>query len=76
LTQETKGNAHIIAYLSCRLEDVEMRYTVIEKICLCLFYACTKLIYFILSSSCIVTCQTDVIKFMLQNPIMSGRIVK
>ena len=29
-----------------------------------------------LSSSCVITCQTDVIKYMLHNPIMSGRIGK
>ena len=29
-----------------------------------------------LSSTCIVTCQADVIKHMLQKPILSGRIGK
>jgi hypothetical protein len=28
------------------------------------------------SSSCIISCQTDVIKYKLLNPIMSGRISK
>jgi hypothetical protein len=41
-----------------------------------MFYACTKLRYYLLSSSCIVCYQTDVIKYMLQNSIMSGRIGK
>jgi hypothetical protein len=50
--------------------------TFIENLCLCLFYACTKLKYHLLSSSCIVTCQADMIKCMLYNPIMSGRIGK
>jgi hypothetical protein len=76
LTQETEGKEHIIAYLSHQLVNAEIRYTFIEKICLCLFYACTKFRYYLLSSSCIVSYQTDVIKYMLQNPIMSGRISK
>ena len=41
-----------------------------------LLYACTKLRYYLLSSTCIVVCQTDVIKHMLQKPILTGRIGK
>ena len=76
LTQETKGKEHVVTYLSRRLVDVETRYTFIDKLCLCLFYACTKCRCSLLSSHCIVSGQADVIKYMLQNPIMSGRIGK
>jgi hypothetical protein len=76
LTQETKGKEHVVTYLSRRLVDAETRYTFIEKLCLCLFYACTKCKCYLLSSHCTVSGQTDVIKYMLQNPIMSGRIGK
>jgi len=76
LTQEAEGKEYVITYLSRRLIDAETRYTFIERLCLCLFYACTKLRYYLLSSSCIITCQTDVIKYMLRNPIMSGRVGK
>ena len=41
-----------------------------------LYYACTKLRYYLLSSECVVACQTDVIKYILQKPILSGRIGK
>jgi hypothetical protein len=43
---------------------------------LCLFYACTNCRCYLLSSHCTVCTQTDVIKYMLQNPIMSGQIGK
>jgi hypothetical protein len=43
---------------------------------LMLFYACTELRCYLLSSPCTISSQTDVIKYMLQNPIMSGRIGK
>jgi hypothetical protein len=76
LTQETKGNEHVVTYLSRRLVDAETRYTFIEKLCLCLFYACTKCRCYLLSSHYTISVQTDVIKYMLQNPIMSGRIGK
>ena len=56
--------------------DAKTRYTFIKRLCLCLFYACINLIHYLLTSSCVVACQTDVIKCMLHNPIMSGRISK
>ena len=49
LTQETEGKEYIITYLSRRLIDAETRYTFIEKLCLSLYYACTKLRHYLLS---------------------------
>ena len=43
LTQEIEGKEHAITCLSRHLLDAETRYTFIEKLCLCLYYACTKL---------------------------------
>jgi hypothetical protein len=43
LTQVTEGKEHIITYLSQSLIDAETRYYFIEKLCLSLFYACSKL---------------------------------
>jgi ribonuclease HI len=45
-----------------------------EKLCLSLYYACSKFRHYILSSSCIVASQYDVIEHMLLKPILSGRI--
>jgi hypothetical protein len=76
LTQEAEGKEYIIPYVSRRLLDVEIRYQFIEKLCFLLYYACTKLRHYLLSSSCIVACQIDVIKHMLRMPILSGRLDK
>jgi ribonuclease HI len=43
---------------------------------LSLYYACSKFSHYILSSSCIVACQYNVIKHMLLKPILSGRVGK
>jgi hypothetical protein len=43
LTQVIEGEEHIITYLSRCLIDAETRYSFIEKLCLSLFYACSKL---------------------------------
>jgi hypothetical protein len=68
LTQETERKEYIITYLCCRLMDAKTRYTFIGKLCLCFLYACTKCGYYILSSSCIVACQLDVIKCIFAKP--------
>jgi hypothetical protein len=76
LTQIIEGKEHIITYLSRCLINAESRYSFIEKLCLSLFYAYSKLQHYLLSSTCIVACQADVIRHMLQQPILSGRIGK
>jgi hypothetical protein len=76
LTQETDGNEYVVAYESRRLLDAETRYTFIEKLCPSLYYACTKLRHYLLSRICYVACHTDIIKCMLQKPILSGRVGK
>jgi hypothetical protein len=76
LTQETGGKVYVVAYESRRLLDTETRCTFIEKLCLSLYYACTKLRHYLLSITCYVACQTDKIKYMLQKTILSGRVDK
>ena len=51
LTQETEGKEYIVTYISRRLIDAETRYTFIDKLCLSLYYACTKLRHYLLSST-------------------------
>jgi hypothetical protein len=76
LLQEEDGKEFSVAYVSRRLLDAETWYVFIEKLCLSLYYACSKVSHYILSSSCIVACQYDVIKQMLLKPILMGRVGK
>jgi hypothetical protein len=76
LMQVMEGKEHIITYLSQRLINAETRYSFIEKLYLSLFYACSKLRHYLLSSTCIVACQADVIKHILPQLILSKRIGK
>jgi hypothetical protein len=76
LTQVTEGKENIITYLSRLLIHTKTRYSSIEILCLSLFYAFSKLQHYLLSSTCVVVCQADVIRHMLQQPILSGRIKK
>jgi hypothetical protein len=74
--QEEDGKEFSVAYVSRRLVDAETRDVFVEKLCLSLYYACSKFGHYILSSSCIVSCQYDIIKHMLLKPILSGRMGK
>jgi hypothetical protein len=76
LLQEEDGKEFSVAYVSRHLLDAKTRYVFLEKLCLSLYYACSMFRHYILSSSCIVACQYDVIKHMLLKSILSGRIGK
>jgi hypothetical protein len=56
LAREDDGKEFVVAYLSRRLVDAEVRYTSTKKICFPLYYACTKNHHYLLSSSCTVIC--------------------
>jgi hypothetical protein len=65
LAQVMEGKEHIITYLSWCLINAKTRYSFIEKLCLSLFCACSKSRHYLLSSTCVVACQANVIKHML-----------
>jgi hypothetical protein len=76
LTQKIEGKEHVVTYLSRRLVDAKTRCTFFEKLCVYMFYVCTKCRCYLSSSPCTVSGQTDVIKYMLQNPIISDIVGK
>jgi hypothetical protein len=66
LLQEEDGKEFLVAYVSRCLLDAETWYVFMEKLCLSLYYVCSKFRHYILSSSCIVARQYDVIKHMFK----------
>jgi hypothetical protein len=65
-----------VFYLSRRMLDTETRYHEIEKLCLCLFFTCTKLQHILLSAEIIIIYKSDVIKHMLSAPVLKDRLEK
>ena len=65
LIQEFEGKERVIYFISRRLLDAEIRYTLVERLCLCLYFSCTKLRHCLLSAECVVVSKDDVIKYML-----------
>ncbi|KAK1669736.1 hypothetical protein QYE76_057895 [Lolium multiflorum] len=76
VVQVYDGLEKVVFYLSRRMLDAETRYPEIEKLCLCLFFTCTKLQHILLSAEIIVICKSDVIKHMLSAPVLKGRLGK
>jgi hypothetical protein len=62
----------VVFYLSRRMLDTETRYPEIEKLCLFLFFTCTKLRHILLSAEVIIICKSNVIKHMLSAPVLKG----
>ncbi|XP_050229204.1 uncharacterized protein LOC126678343 [Mercurialis annua] len=76
LAKEDDGVERAVYYLSRRLTDTEIRYTDIEKMCLCLYFTCCKLRYYMLPVVVYVLSQTDIIKYILSKPYFRNRIGK
>ena len=76
LIQEYEGEKRAIYFVSRRLLDAETRYSPIERLCLCLYFSCTKLRQYLLSAECVVVSKDNVIRYMLSLPILKGRIGK
>jgi hypothetical protein len=72
VVQVYDGKEKVMFYLSRRMLDMETRYPEIEKLCLCLFFTCTKLCHILLSMEVIVICKSDIIKHMLSAPVLKG----
>jgi hypothetical protein len=62
----------VVFYLRRRMLDAETRYHDMEKLCLCLFFTCTKLRHIQLSAEVIIICKSDIIKHMLSAPVLKG----
>jgi hypothetical protein len=65
-----------VFYLSKRMLDTETRYHEMEKLCLCLFFTCTKLQHILLFADIIVICKSNIIKHMLSAPVLKGSLGK
>ncbi|KAK1614119.1 hypothetical protein QYE76_019636 [Lolium multiflorum] len=76
VVQVYEGLEKVVFYLSRRMLDAETRYPEIEKLCLCLFFTCTKIQHILVSADIIVICKSDVIKHMLSAPVLKGRLGK
>ena len=77
LAQDVKdGSERAIYYLSWLLNDVEIRCTPIEKLCLSLYYKYTKVEYYMLLKEVSITCKINIVRYLLNRPILKGRLMR
>jgi ribonuclease HI len=76
VVQVYDGDEKVVFYLSRRMVDTETRYHEIEKLCLYLFFTCTKLQYIMLSVEIIIICKSNIIKHMPTAHVLKGRLGK
>jgi len=76
LIQEFERKERVIYFVSRRLLDAETRCSPVERLCLCLYFSCTKLRHYLLSTECVVVRKDDVTKCILSLQILNGRIGK
>ena len=76
LIQEFEGKERVIYFVSRRLLNAKTRYSPFERLCLCLYFSCTKLKHYLLSVECVVVSKYDMIKYMLSLPILNEIIGK
>ncbi|KAM2681554.1 hypothetical protein EV2_013197 [Malus domestica] len=70
------GREQVIFYLSRNLNQPEINYSTVEKLCLTLFFTASKLRHYMLPSVTQVIAQIDVIRYMLTRPIVKDQIGK
>ena len=72
----SKGHEQAVYYLSRVLNPPEKRYSPIEKLCLALYFACTKLRHYLIKSQVYVVSQIDLIKYLLNQLLIIERVGK
>jgi hypothetical protein len=72
----SEGQEQAMFYLSRILSECECKYSIIEKLCLALYFSTFKLRHYMLAYVVCVIAQTDVVKYMLSRPILSGKLGK
>jgi hypothetical protein len=76
VVQVYDSKENVVFYLSRRMLDTKTRYHEMEKLCLCLFFTCTKLWHILLFADIIVIYKSDIIKHMLLAPVLKGQLGK
>lgn len=68
--EDDNGVERAVYYHSRVLNDADSRYSLIEKMCMCLYFSCMKLKHYIKPIDVYVSSHIDIIKHMLSKPIL------
>ena len=73
---ETRRKEQAIYYLSKKFTDYKSRYSPLEKICCALAWTAQRLRQYMLYHTTWLIAKLDPIKFIFENPLLSGRIAR
>src|ERR1043165_9347489 len=73
---EDKKVENAVYYLSKRMLEYEMKYSRTEKLCLALFWACTKLQHYLSSYTTYVIAEMSPLKFLMERPVLDSKMAK
>ena len=74
--QNDEGKENSFYYLSRTLNDAELNYSPIEKICLALIFAVKKLRHYLQAHSICLISRADPIRYLMSKSVLSGRTKK
>ena len=65
-----------IYYLSKRMLEYEMRYVMIERLCLALVWATRRLRYYMTEYSMCLISRLDPLRYLFDRPILTSRLMR
>ena len=77
LTQlDDSGNEQAIYYLSKRMLEYEMRYVMIEGLCLVLVWATRRLRHYMIEYPVHLISHLDLLRYLFDRPALTGRLMR
>lgn len=76
LLAQDNGYEQAVFYLSRLLQGLKVRYTNGEKWCLSLYWTPVKLRHYFMPHQVVVLEKSDLVKYMLSQPLLRGRLSK
>ncbi|XP_028061729.1 uncharacterized protein LOC114265168 [Camellia sinensis] len=76
LVQDIDDIEKPVYYICCKVNDVESRYTPIERYCLALIFTEHKLHHYFLAHPIQVVTRSDPIRYLLSKPALTGRMAR
>ena len=77
LTQlDDSGNEQAIYYLSKRMLEYEMRYVMIECLCLVLVWATRRLRHYMIEYPVHLISHLDLLRYLFDRPALTGRLMR
>ena len=70
------GKERAIYYLSKRMLEYEMKYVMIECLCLALVWATRRLRHYMTECSVHLTSRLDLLRYLFNRPALTGRLMR